>query len=82
MPDSSDDRVAVYIDFDFDFDFDNIVISRYAQVHPRVRDQLSKFTPADIEMAARLESATVDIGTILDYASSFGTIVISRAYPD
>jgi hypothetical protein len=76
MPDSSDARVAVYIDFD------NIVISRYAQVHPRVRDHLSKFTPADVEMAARLESATVDIGAILDYASSFGTIVISRAYAD
>jgi uncharacterized LabA/DUF88 family protein len=76
MPDSSDARVAVYIDFD------NIVISRYAQVHPKLRDQLSRFTAADADMAARLESATVDIGAILDYASSFGTIVISRAYAD
>jgi hypothetical protein len=77
MPEASDSRVAVYIDFD------NIVISRYSQVHPKFqRDQLRKFSAGDTEMAARLESATVDIGAILDYASSFGTIVISRAYAD
>ncbi len=76
MPDSSDARVAVYIDFD------NIVISRYTQVHPKLRDQLSRFTAADTAMAGRLEAATVDVGAILDYASSFGTIVISRAYAD
>ena len=77
MPDSTDARVAVYIDFD------NIVISRYSQVHPtHRRDQLSKFATTDTEMKARLDAATVDIGAILDYASSFGTIVISRAYAD
>ena len=77
MPPASESRVAVYIDFD------NIVISRYAQVHPKnQRDQLSKFSADNTEMAARLEAATVDIGAILDYASSFGTIVISRAYAD
>ena len=76
MPEPVDSRVAVYIDFD------NIVISRYAQVHPTFkRDQLRNFTD-DPAMAARLTSATVDIGAILDYASSFGTIVISRAYAD
>ena len=76
MPEPVDSRVAVYIDFD------NIVISRYAQVHPTFkRDQLRTFTD-DPVMAARLTSATVDIGAILDYASSFGTIVISRAYAD
>ena len=76
MPEPVDSRVAVYIDFD------NIVISRYAQVHPTFkRDQLRNFTD-DPVMAARLTSATVDIGAILDYASSFGTIVISRAYAD
>ena len=77
MPPASESRVAVYIDFD------NIVISRYSQVHPKnQRDQLSKFSADNTEMAARLEAATVDIGAILDYASSFGTIVISRAYAD
>ena len=76
MPEPVDSRVAVYIDFD------NIIISRYAQVHPTFkRDQLRNFTD-DPAMAARLADATVDIGAILDYASSFGTIVISRAYAD
>ena len=77
MPTPTESRVAVYIDFD------NIVISRYAQVHPaNRRDQLSRYAAGDDAMAARLEAATVDIGAILDYASSFGTIVISRAYAD
>ena len=77
MPTPTESRVAVYIDFD------NIVISRYAQVHPaNKRDQLSRYASSDEAMAARLESASVDIGAILDYASSFGTIVISRAYAD
>lgn len=76
MTEPNDARVGLYIDFD------NIVISRYAQVHPTFkRDQLRNFTD-DPVMAARLTSATVDIGAILDYASSFGTIVISRAYAD
>jgi hypothetical protein len=76
MPEASESRVAVYIDFD------NIVISRYAQVHPsHRRDQLSGFTD-DPLMKARLDAATVDIGAILDFASSFGTVVISRAYAD
>jgi len=76
MPEPVDSRVAVYIDFD------NIIISRYAQVHPTFkRDQLRNFTD-DATMKARLDDATVDIGAILDYASSFGTIVISRAYAD
>jgi len=77
MPTPTESRVAVYIDFD------NIVISRYSQVHPaNRRDQLSRYAAGDDAMAARLEAATVDIGAILDYASSFGTIVISRAYAD
>ena len=76
MPTPTESRVAVYIDFD------NIIISRYAQVHPSFRrDQLRTFTD-DPAMKARLDDATVDIGAILDYASSFGTIVISRAYAD
>lgn len=76
MPEPADSRVAVYIDFD------NIVISRYTQVHPSFKnDQLRSFT-TEGAMAARLATATIDIGAILDYASSFGTIVISRAYAD
>jgi len=81
MPEPTDNRVAVYIDFD------NIVISRYAQVHPKFRrDQLKDVTVAaalaDPELAKHLVDATIDIGAIIDFASSFGSVVISRAYAD
>jgi len=76
-------RVAVYIDFD------NIVISRYDQIHGRGawrKDNVYRL-PAGLsgatgETAARLKHAEVDISAILDFASSFGTIVLSRAYAD
>src|SRR5690606_35639562 len=32
--------------------------------------------------SVRLAEATVDLGAVLDFASSFGSIVISRAYAD
>src|SRR5690606_27687014 len=83
MPESSEGRVAVYIDFD------NIVISRYDQKHGRgnfIRDQLRAATQeslrADPKLSARLKDAEVDLGAVLDFASSFGSIVISRAYAD
>jgi uncharacterized LabA/DUF88 family protein len=83
MPESKEDRVAVYIDFD------NIVISRYDQMHGRgrfLRDRVRAATAdsvqANTELATRLADATVDIGAVLDFASSFGSIVISRAYAD
>lgn len=83
MPDSTEGRVAVYIDFD------NIVISRFDQIHGRghfnkeqIRSITSESVRDDRDLAARLERATVDIGAVLDYASSFGSIVISRAYAD
>ena len=74
-------RVAVYIDFD------NIVISRYDQVHGRgqfTRDKVRGKTDrsADAEVAEKLERATVDVGAIIDFASSFGTLVLTRAYAD
>jgi len=34
------------------------------------------------EIAARLKEASVDLGAIIDYASSFGTLVLTRAYAD
>ncbi|CAN5369593.1 NYN domain-containing protein [soil metagenome] len=83
MTEPSDTRVAVYIDFD------NIVISRYDQVHGRnqfTRDKVRGFDPddksADDTIAEMLEFATVDIGAIIDFASSFGTLVLTRAYAD
>ncbi|VBA53194.1 hypothetical protein LAUMK191_02688 [Mycobacterium attenuatum] len=73
MTDSSATRVAVY------FDFDNIVISRYDQVHGRGTFQKDKAKGLDTE---RLRAATVDLGAIMDFASSFGTLVLTRAYAD
>ena len=83
MPEPVDTRVAVYIDFD------NIVISRYDQVHGRgqfMRDRARGFSAsdrdADPEIAEKLGRATVDIGAVIDFASSFGTLVLTRAYAD
>jgi len=73
MTDSSATRVAVY------FDFDNIVISRYDQVHGRNTFQRDKAKGLDRE---RLRAAIVDLGAIMDFASSFGTLVLTRAYAD
>jgi len=83
MAESAENRVAVYIDFD------NIVISRYDQVHGRSawrKDNVYKLAPgladASPEQKDKVRHATVDISAILDFASSFGTIVVSRAYAD
>jgi hypothetical protein len=82
MNDSGDTRVAVYIDFD------NIVISRYEQVHGRGQFQRDRRgfnradRSADPDVAERLARATVDIGAVIDFASSFGTLVLTRAYAD
>lgn len=87
MPDPAGSRVAVYIDFD------NIVMSRYDQVHRRKasrrdtpwRDDDARHFAKVADgspIEQKLWQARVDIGAILDYASSFGNIVISRAYAD
>ena len=75
MTDADADRVAVYLDFD------NIVISRYDQVNGRNSFQKDKAKGLD-KHADRLERATVDVGAIIDFASSFGTLVLTRAYAD
>jgi hypothetical protein len=77
MPEPSESRVGVYIDFD------NVVISRYDQLWGRGDFMRDRARNADTDaLRAKLEQAKVDIGAILDYASSFGTIAISRAYAD
>src|SRR5579875_2697300 len=68
-------RVAVY------FDFDNIVISRYDQIHGRNSFQRDKAKGLE-QHTERLDRATVDVAAILDFASSFGTLVLTRAYAD
>ncbi|OBB28991.1 NYN domain-containing protein [Mycolicibacterium elephantis] len=75
MTDSDVARVAVYIDFD------NIVISRYDQIHGRnsfQRDKAAGFH----KKPGRLAEARIDLGAIIDFASSFGTLVLTRAYAD
>jgi len=77
MPEPSESRVGVYIDFD------NVVISRYDQLWGRGDFMRDRARQADTEaLRAKLEQAKVDIGAILDYCSSFGTIAVSRAYAD
>ena len=78
MAEPTDTRVAVYIDFD------NIVISRYNQLHGRGNrvQKIKDLDPKDPATAKLLDEAKVDLGAVLDYASSFGTIAVSRAYAD
>jgi len=73
VTESSATRVAVYLDFD------NIVISRYDQVHGR--NSFHKDKTKGLEKD-RLDLAMVDVGAIIDFASSFGTLVLTRAYAD
>ncbi|MET0451913.1 MAG: NYN domain-containing protein [Mycobacterium sp.] len=73
MTEREDTRVAVYLDFD------NIVISRYDQVNGRSSFQRDKTKGLEVD---RLQRATVDVGAIIDFASSFGTLVLTRAYAD
>ena len=80
MAETNDSRVAVYLDFD------NIVISWYDRVHGRNaygkdRQRISEH-PNDPEVAERLSQATIEVGAIIDYAASFGTLVLTRAYAD
>jgi uncharacterized LabA/DUF88 family protein len=80
MNDVQDRRVAVYLDFD------NIVMSWYDRVHGKnsySRDRQKIAADAsDPEIAGRLAAATIDVGAIIDYAASFGTLVLTRAYAD
>lgn len=80
MSDAS--RVAVYIDFD------NVVISRYDSVHgdgawrrDLARDHRGSAGSTD-PIDAKLVEAEVDLGAVIDYAASFGTVAFSRAYAD
>jgi len=80
VPDTQNGRVAVYLDFD------NIVLSWYDRVHGRNsfgrdRQRIAE-DPTQADVAARLQAAAIDVGAIIDYASSFGTLVLTRAYAD
>jgi len=80
MPDLQNARVAVYLDFD------NIVMSWYDRVHgrnsySRDRQRITEDSSAP-DIADRLAAARIDVGAIIDYAASFGTLVLTRAYAD
>jgi hypothetical protein len=75
MTEPADTRVAVYLDFD------NVVISRYDQVNGRNSFQRDKAHGLE-KYPDRLARATVDVGAVIDFASSFGTLVLTRAYAD
>lgn len=76
MPQLQDARVAVYLDFD------NIVMSWYDRVHGKSSYMRDRQKMPDAEFAERLAAARVDVGAIIDYAASFGTLVLTRAYAD
>ena len=43
---------------------------------------LTKPTDRPIPTSPKLSRATVDVGAVIDFASSFGTLVLTRAYAD
>ena len=78
MATSAEPRVALY------FDFDNIVISRYDQLHgdSAYRKDTARGKAPTAQTVKKLAEATVDIDAVLDFAATFGTIAIARAYAD
>lgn len=79
---SDSPRVAVYLDFD------NVVISRYDSIFGRGKWRSdnamthAKAVNATDPVDQRLEQAQVNIGAIIDYATSFGTVAFTKAYAD
>lgn len=69
-------QVAIYIDFD------NIVISRYDELHgsKAFRNDIPSRNNSSPAVKQRLADARLNLDAIIDYASSFGTVAISRAY--
>ena len=93
MADLSNPRVAVYIDFDnIVVSRYNQLYGRAAWTNDQARNFAmaggtagagGRGAAAAAEgIPAKLGQARVDIGAILDYASSFGSIVVNRAYAD
>jgi hypothetical protein len=77
MAEPTEGRVGVYLDFD------NVVISRYDQLFGRGDFYRDNARQGATDVAKqRLEEARVDIAAILDYATSFGTLAVSKAYAD
>lgn len=75
---ADDPQIAVY------FDFDNIVISRYDELHGggSFKKDRARDLPSDPQVRRRLAEAHLDLKAVMDYAASFGSVAISRAYAD
>ncbi len=71
-------QIGVYIDFD------NIVMSRYNELHGArsFRDDGAGARNPSVLVQQRLREARLDIAAVLDFAASFGTVAIRRAYAD
>jgi hypothetical protein len=72
------EQVAVYVDFD------NVVLSRYDELNgERAFHNDGAGNPQPPEaVAKKLEIAKINVAAIIEYAASFGTVAISRAYAD
>ena len=71
-----DAQIAVYIYFY------NIIMSRYDELHGAHalrNDRAGSRSPSPF-VQSRLAESRVDMVAIMDYAASFGTVSISRAY--
>ncbi|WP_091704757.1 NYN domain-containing protein [Microbacterium sp. cf046] len=75
------ERVALY------FDFENVVLSRYRKVHGQAhttRDwEATKDGRPPVEaIMDRIATARVEVAPFIDFAASFGTVTLKRAYAD
>lgn len=75
------ERVALY------FDFENVVLSRYRKVHGQAHttrdwEATRNGQHADPEILNRIAAARVEVAPFMDFAASFGTVTLKRAYAD
>lgn len=75
------ERVALY------FDFENVVLSRYRKVHGQAQttrdwEATKDDRVASAEIVDRITEARVEVAPFVDFAASFGTVTLKRAYAD
>lgn len=75
------ERVALY------FDFENVVLSRYSRVHGQSQTTRDWEATKDgrvtsAEIVERIAAARVEVAPFVDFAASFGTVTLKRAYAD
>lgn len=75
------ERVALY------FDFENVVLNRYSKVHgqgqtTRDWEATKDGRSTSAEVVDRIAAARVEVAPFVDFAASFGTVTLKRAYAD